>query len=84
MNSMISWKDGGGYVARNRAAGVLKAMLGETGVAFCRSSICHRRTLDIDRGAESFVQLGYAYDETLQYDDWYAKVYRKAGYPAYS
>ncbi|MDR4469043.1 MAG: hypothetical protein MRJ68_12240 [Nitrospira sp.] len=38
--------------------------------------------MDIDRGAEPFVKLGYDYDETLQYDDWYAKVFRKVGYPA--
>jgi catechol 2,3-dioxygenase-like lactoylglutathione lyase family enzyme len=71
------------YVARNRAAGILKVMLDETGVGFS-PVIDHVtiRTLDIDRGAEPFVKLGYAYDETLQYDDWYAKVYRKAGYPA--
>ncbi|WHZ29937.1 MAG: hypothetical protein OJF51_004739 [Nitrospira sp.] len=71
------------YVAHNRAAGVLKEMLDETGVGFS-PVIDHVtiRTLDIDRGAEPFVKLGYAYDETLQYDDWYAKVYRKVGYPA--
>lgn len=71
------------YLARNRAASVLKAMLDETGVGFS-PLIDHVtiRTLDIDRGAEPFVELGYAYDETLQYDDWYAKVYRKTGYPA--
>jgi catechol 2,3-dioxygenase-like lactoylglutathione lyase family enzyme len=71
------------YVAHNRAAGVLKAMLDETGVGF--SPVLDHvtiRTLDIERGAEPFVKLGYAYDETLQYDDWYAKVYRKVGYPA--
>lgn len=71
------------YVEHNRAAGVLKAMLDESGVGF--SPVMDHvtiRTLDIDRGAEPFVTLGYAYDETLQYDDWYAKVYRKAGYPA--
>ncbi len=71
------------YVAHNRAAGVLKAMLDETGVGF--SPVVDHvtiRTLDIDRGAEPFVRLGYTYDETLQYDDWYAKVYRKVGYPA--
>jgi hypothetical protein len=38
--------------------------------------------MDIDRRAQRFISLGYAYDETLQYDDWYAKVYRKTGYPA--
>lgn len=71
------------YVARNRAAGVLKVMLDETGIGFS-PVIDHItiRTLDIDRGAEPFVKLGYADDETLQYDDWYAKVYRKIGYPA--
>lgn len=71
------------YVAHNRAASILKAMLDETGVGFS-PVIDHVtiRTLDIDRGAESFVKLGYVYDETLQYDDWYAKVYRKVGYPA--
>lgn len=71
------------YVARNRAAGILKAMLDETGVGFS-PVIDHVtiRTLDIDRGAEPFVKLGYTYDETLEYDDWYAKVYRKVGYPA--
>ncbi|OQW37661.1 MAG: hypothetical protein A4E19_12935 [Nitrospira sp. SG-bin1] len=72
-----------GYVEHNRAAGVLKAMLDETGVGFT-PVIDHVtiRTHDIDRGAEPFVKLGYSYDETLQYDDWYAKVYRKSGYPA--
>jgi len=71
------------YLARNRAATVLKTMLDETGVGFT-PLIDHVtiRTLDIDRGAEPFVELGYAYDETLQYDDWYAKVYRKPGYSA--
>jgi len=71
------------YIERNRAAGVLKAMLDETGVGFS-PVIDHVtiRTHDIDLGADLFVKLGYAYDETLQYDDWYAKVYRKTGYPA--
>ena len=71
------------YVEHNRAAGVLKAMLDETGVGFS-PVIDHVtiRTHDIDLGAQPFVKLGYVYDETLQYDDWYAKVYRKAGYPA--
>ena len=71
------------YVARNQAAGVLKVMLDETGVGFW-PVIDHVtiRTHDIDRGAEPFVALGYVYDETLQYDDWFAKVYRKPGYPS--
>lgn len=78
LNSMVT-----DYLEHNRAAGILKAMLDESGVGF--SPVMDHvtiRTLDIDRGAEPFVTLGYAYDETLQYADWYAKVYRKIGYPA--
>lgn len=71
------------YVARNRAAKVVRDSLEEAGVGFL-PAVDHItiRTLDIDRRAEEFVQLGYAYAETLHYDDWYAKVYRVAGYPA--
>lgn len=71
------------YVAHNRAASALKVMLDDSGVGFS-PVIDHVtiRTLDIDRGAKPFVALGYTYDETLKYDDWFAKVYRKAGYPA--
>ena len=71
------------YLQHNCAAGILKTMLDETGVGFS-PVIDHVtiRTLDIDRAAQPFVQLGYVYDETLQYDDWYAKVYRKPGYAA--
>lgn len=71
------------YVAQNRAARVLKAMLDDAGVGL--SPVVDHvtlRTLDIDRRAAQFVTLGYVYDETLQYEDWYAKVYRKPGYPA--
>ena len=71
------------YVARNRAAKILKGLLDEAGVGFF-PVVDHvtLRTLDIDRRAEQFVALGYAFDETLEYDDWFAKVYRKSGYPA--
>jgi catechol 2,3-dioxygenase-like lactoylglutathione lyase family enzyme len=71
------------YVAHNRAAGVLKTMLDDAGVGLF-PVIDHLtiRTFDIERGAERFVNLGYVYDETIEYADWYAKVYRKAGYPA--
>jgi catechol 2,3-dioxygenase-like lactoylglutathione lyase family enzyme len=71
------------YVGRNRAAGILKSMLDEAGVGLA-PLLDHVtiRTLDIEQGAQPFVELGYVYDETLSYEDWYAKVYRKAGYPA--
>jgi 4-hydroxyphenylpyruvate dioxygenase-like putative hemolysin len=71
------------YVAHNQAARVLKAMLDDSGVGLY-PVVDHvtLRTTDIDRRAEQFVALGYVYEETLTYDDWYAKVYRQAGYPA--
>jgi len=71
------------YVSHNQAAGLLKHMLDEAGVGLL-PVIDHVtiRTFDIDQGAKPFVELGYVYDETLTYDDWYAKVYRKVGYPA--
>src|SRR5262245_14456025 len=71
------------YVARNQAAAILKGLLDATGVGFL-PVVDHLtlRTMDIERRAKSFTTLGYGYSETLQYDDWYAKVYRKAGYPA--
>lgn len=72
-----------GYLAGNTAAAALKRLLDDAGVGFT-PVIDHVtiRTSDIEQGAAPFVALGYAYDETLAYDDWYAKVYRKTGYPA--
>lgn len=70
------------YVSRNWAARVLQAALDEVGVGF-KPAVDHLtiRTLDIDRRAEEFLRLGYAYSETLQHEDWFAKVYRAAGFP---
>src|SRR5215475_11253545 len=71
------------YVSRNHAARVLQDLLEETGVGFYLiADHLTLRTLDIDRRAEEYTRLGYTYSETLQYDDWYAKVYRRVGYPA--
>lgn len=71
------------YVAHNSAAAILRDMLDEAGVGFYPvADHLTLRTLDIDRRAEEYTTLGYVYSETLQYDDWYAKVYRKVGYPA--
>lgn len=71
------------YVAHNRAASVVKASLDGVGIGLT-PVLDHvtLRTTDIDRRAAEFVGLGYGYDETLHFDDWYAKVYRKPGYPA--
>jgi catechol 2,3-dioxygenase-like lactoylglutathione lyase family enzyme len=40
------------------------------------------RTHNIDHRAEEFVRYGFALDETLEYTNWFAKVYRREGYPA--
>ncbi|HJT21307.1 MAG TPA: VOC family protein [Nitrospira sp.] len=71
------------YLDRNRAAMALKTMLDDVGTGFWPvMDHLTLRTKDIDRRAEPFVALGYVYDETIEFEDWYAKVYRKTGYPA--
>jgi len=70
------------FIARNRAARILKQHLDCVGVGFFPlADHVTFRTADIDRRAEEFVRLGYAFSEELQYQDWFAKVYRKPGYP---
>ncbi|MGQ0812340.1 MAG: VOC family protein [Nitrospiraceae bacterium] len=71
------------YIAKNRAARVLRDMLQETGVGFY-PVIDHLtiRTMAIDQRTQEFTQLGYVHAETLHFDDWFAKVYRVQGYPA--
>ncbi|MEO8339837.1 MAG: hypothetical protein ABI604_08980 [Nitrospirota bacterium] len=71
------------YVSRNRAANMLRDSLDQAGVGFYPvADHLTLRTLDIDRRAGEFTKLGYGYSETIEYEDWYAKVYRKVGYPA--
>lgn len=71
------------YLAHNRAAGVLRDALDEAGVGFV-PVMDHLtfRTLNIDKCASLYERLGYTYSETLEYNDWYAKIYRAPGYPA--
>jgi catechol 2,3-dioxygenase-like lactoylglutathione lyase family enzyme len=71
------------FLAKNRAARVLREALDIAGVGF--SPVMDHltiRTLDIDGRVEEFTRLGYIYSETLEYADWFAKVYRVTGYPA--
>jgi catechol 2,3-dioxygenase-like lactoylglutathione lyase family enzyme len=71
------------FIARNQAARFLKQRLNEVGVGFTPiADHLTFRTYHIDRRAEEFVRLGYVFSETIEYEDWFAKVYRKAGYPA--
>ena len=71
------------FLANNRAGRVVRDALAETGIGFM-PVIDHLtiRTNNIDQRALEFISLGFAYDETLQFDDWSAKVYRRPGYPA--
>jgi 4-hydroxyphenylpyruvate dioxygenase and related hemolysins len=71
------------FLEHNSAAQLLRRALDEVGVGFV-PVIDHLtiRTMNIDQRAEAFIALGYAYDETIHYEDWYAKVYRRPGYPA--
>jgi catechol 2,3-dioxygenase-like lactoylglutathione lyase family enzyme len=71
------------YLAGNTAARTLRDALVEAGVGFW-PVMDHLtiRTSDIDQRAKQFEDLGYVYSETLEFEDWYAKVYRLAGYPA--
>jgi len=46
---------------------------------------CTIRTHDVDSRAKLFQNWGYSYDQSigvLEFDSWWAKVYRKPGYPA--
>ena len=71
------------YVAQNRAAQIAKAVLDAAGIGL-KPVVDHItiRTGNIDRRVREFVRLGYVYSETLEYRDWYAKVYRTPGFPA--
>lgn len=73
------------FIANNRAAHVVAEGMRVIGVGF-RPIIDHItfRTLDVEKRSEEFLDYGYKYDQKLgviEYDNWWAKVYRKPGYP---
>ena len=71
------------YVSRNQAAMVVRDALEKIGIGmFPVVDHITVRTLSIDERAEEFLEHGYRYSETLEYDDWWAKVYRAPGCPA--
>ncbi len=71
------------YVSRNQAATIVRDVLEDIGIGlFPVLDHITVRTLSIDRRAEEFLAHGYQYSETLEYDDWWAKVYRAPGCPA--
>lgn len=71
------------YTAKNRASLFIKDALEEIGIGlFPVLDHITVRTRSIDARAEEFMESGYAYSETLEYEDWWAKVYRAPGCPA--
>lgn len=72
------------YFAENEAARTFLQLAGEKGWEVLIDHItirCHH----VDERAREFFKIGYAYrDELIEYPDqgWWAKVYRKPGYPA--
>ncbi|MBX3060926.1 MAG: VOC family protein [Anaerolineae bacterium] len=73
----------GEFLSKNRAGRVIRDALNEVGIGLM-PVVDHLtiRTTDIDRRATEFTALGFRYDETINFDDWYAKVFRRTGYPA--
>ena len=71
------------FLTHNSAGRVFRRALDQAGVGFM-PVMDHLtiRTMDIDQRAQEFMVLGYGYDETIHYEDWFAKVYRRAGFPA--
>ena len=77
------------FVKNSRPARILKEHLDKIGIGlFPLVDHVTVRTLDVDRRAKQFLRLGFKWDKSigtrgvLEYDDWWAKVYRKAGLPA--
>ena len=77
------------FVKNNRAARLLKQELDKAGVGLM-PVVDHItvRTLDVNKSAKEFTRVGFKWDLSvgkkgvLEYDDWWAKVYRKPGLPA--
>lgn len=77
------------FVKNSRPARLLSEELQKIGVGlFPLVDHITVRTLDVNRRAREFTRLGFRWDRTvgregvLEYDDWWAKVYRKPGLPA--
>jgi hypothetical protein len=73
------------FLAGNSAARNLADSLKATGVGLMPLvDHCTLRTLDVDKRAREPIKFGFRYDESigvLEFDKWWAKVYRKPGYP---
>jgi hypothetical protein len=76
----------GRFLAGNRAAADFADQLNRCGAGWMPLvDHCTIRTLDVDVRSKQFVDLGFYYDAEigiLEFDHWWAKVFRKPGYPA--
>jgi hypothetical protein len=74
------------FLAGNQAARDLAELLKNSGVGLMPLvDHCTLRTLDVNKRAQEVIDLGFQYDESigvLEFDTWWAKVYRKPGYPS--
>ncbi|MDO8729807.1 MAG: hypothetical protein Q7J69_01270 [Candidatus Omnitrophota bacterium] len=77
------------FVRNSRPARILREHLDKIGVGlFPLVDHITVRTMDVDRRSKEFIRLGFRWDKNvgingvLEYDDWWAKVYRKPGLPA--
>ena len=73
------------FLEGNRAGQAVADSLVECGVGLMPLvDHCTVRTHDVNQRCREFVDLGYLYDEAigiLEFDTWWAKVFRKPGYP---
>lgn len=74
------------FIRQNKSARIIFAGLESVGIGFW-PVVDHLtfRTHDVDKRSKEFLQYKYTYDEKLgllEYKNWFAKVYRKPGYPA--
>lgn len=73
------------FLAENRAARHLNSALTQCGVGLMPLiDHCTLRTRDVDARAHEVIAFGFTQDMgigRLEFDNWWAKVYRKPGYP---
>ena len=74
------------FLSDNRAGCLINDSLAQCGVGLMPLvDHCTMRTHDVDKRAEEIIAFGFFQDEDigiLEFDSWWAKVYRKPGYPA--
>lgn len=74
------------YLSDNTTAELLSDDLSKCGVGLMPLvDHCTIRTLDVNKRAEDILALGFIEDEligVLEFDSWWAKVFRKPGYPS--